>query len=137
MPGTRKQRLEESLREVLSEIIRREMRDPRFTEGLLSITAVEVSADLKHATVFVSMFGDDKAIKDTVNALRGAAGVLRGELGRSKAFKSVPDLSFRYDEAIARGSHMFEVLERVKKEDADREVVPSDEEAVGATEDAE
>jgi len=132
MPATRKQRLEETLRAELSEIIRRDMRDPRFTEGLLSITEVEVSADLKHATVFVSFLGDEKAIKDGINALRGASGVLRGELGRSKAFKSVPDLSFRYDEAIVRGSHMFEVLERVKREDAEREVVVSEEEAAAA-----
>lgn len=129
MPGTRKQRLQETLRAELSEIIRREMRDPRFTEGLLSITDVEVTTDLKHATVFVSVLGDEKARKDELNALRGAAGLLRFELGRTKAFNSVPELHFKYDEAIERGSHMFEVLERIKREDAEREVIPSEDAA--------
>jgi ribosome-binding factor A len=130
MPATRKQRLQETLRAELSEVIRREMRDPRFTEGLLSITDVEVTADLKHATVYVSVFGDDQARKDKMTALRGASGVLRSALGRRKAFKSVPDLSFKYDEALEHGSHMFEVLARIRREDEAREVGPSSEDAV-------
>jgi len=134
MPATRKQRLEETLRAELSEIIRRDMRDPRFTEGLLSITGVEVTTDLKHATVFVSVLGDEKARKDELNALRGAKGLLRFELGRRKIFNSVPELSFKYDEAIERGSHMFEVLERIRREDAAREVIVSEE---ATTEDGE
>jgi ribosome-binding factor A len=129
MPGTRKQRLQETLRAELSEIIRRDLRDPRFSEGLLSITDVEVSTDLKHATVYVSVFGDEKARKDELTALRGAAGHLRGELGRRKIFNSVPELSFKYDDALERGSHMFEVLERIKQEDAARTVVPEGAEA--------
>jgi ribosome-binding factor A len=137
MPGTRKQRLQETLRAELSEIIRREMRDPRFTEGLLSITDVEVTTDLKHATVFVSVLGDEKARKDELNALRGAAGVLRGELGRRKIFNSVPELHFKYDEAIERGSRMFEVLERIKREDAEREIGRSTDDAEAEDEAAE
>ena len=125
MPATRKQRLQENLRAELSEVIRREMRDPRFTEGLLSVTEVEVSADYKHALVFVSVLGDQQARKDILNALRGASGVLRGELGRRKTFNTVPELHFKYDESIERGTHMFEVLERVRREDAER-VVPAD-----------
>ncbi len=121
MPATRKQRLQESLRAELSEVLRREMRDPRLTEGLLSITGVEVTSDYKHATVFVSVLGDEQARKDILNVLRGAAGVLRGELGRRKTFNSVPELHFKYDESLERGAHMFEVLERVRREDAERE----------------
>lgn len=137
MPGTRKQRLQETLRAELSEIIRREMRDPRFTEGLLSITDVEVSTDLKHATVYVSVLGDEKARKDELNALRGAAGVLRGELGRRKIFNSVPELSFKYDEAIERGSRMFEMLERIRQEDAQRTVLHAENDATGEPADTE
>ena len=120
MPATRKQRLQESLRAELSEVLRREMRDPRFTEGLLSITEVEVTPDYKQALVFVSVLGDAQARKDILNALRGASGVLRGELGRRKTFNNVPELHFKYDESMERGAHMFEVLERIKREDAER-----------------
>lgn len=120
MPATRKQRLQDQLREVLSEVIRREMRDPRFTDGLLTITDVEVTTDYKNATVFISVLGSEEAKRDKLNLLRGANGVLREELKRSKAFINVPALTFKYDDTIDRGSHMFEVLEQVKREDAAR-----------------
>lgn len=130
MPGTRKQRLQESLRAEISDIIRREMRDPRFTEGLLSITDVEVTTDLKHATVYVSVLGDEQARKDELAALKGATHVLRSELKRRKAFVNVPELTFRYDDAIERGGQMFALLERVRREDAARaEAFPEDGEA--------
>ncbi len=126
MPGTRKQRLQESLRAELSDIIRREMRDPRFAKGLLSITEVEVTADLKQATVYVSVLGDEQARKDELNALRGAKHVLREELKRRRAFINVPDLAFKYDDTMAQGNHMFEVLERIKQEDAARPRPPEE-----------
>ena len=125
MPATRKQRLQDQLREVLSEVIRREMRDPRFQDGLLSITDVEVTSDYKSATVFISVFGTEEAKRDKLNLLRGANGVLREALKKSKAFINVPSLTFKYDDTIDRGSHMFEVLEQVKREDAARPKQPA------------
>lgn len=126
MSATRKQRLQEALRAELSDIIRREMRDPRFTEGLLSITEVEVSADLKYATVFISVLGDDEVRKRELNALRGAARVLRGELSRRKAFNNVPELRFQYDEAMERGTRIFALLEEVRRDDAARAEEPQE-----------
>ena len=126
MPGTRKQRLQDQLREVLSEIIRREMRDPRFNEGLLTITEVEVTADYKSATVYVSVFGSEEVKREKLNLLRHATGVLREALKRSKAFITVPALTFKYDEAIEQGSHMFEVLAQVKREDEARPKPPEE-----------
>ena len=105
------------MRAELYEVIRRELRDPRFSEGLLSITGVDVSPDLKYATVYVSVLGDDQAKTDILKALTGAAGVLRSELGRRKAFKSVPELHFRYDESIERGAKVFSLIEQATRED--------------------
>lgn len=126
MPGTRKQRLQESLRTELSDVIRREMRDPRFRNGLLSITEVEVTQDLKHATVYVSVLGDVEAQQEELKALRGASYVLREELKRRRVFINVPDLSFKYDDAIERGNQMFELLQRVKQEDEARPKPPEE-----------
>ncbi|HEX5323886.1 MAG TPA: 30S ribosome-binding factor RbfA [Capsulimonadaceae bacterium] len=120
MSATRKQRLAEALRAELYEVIRREMRDPRLSEGLLSITDVDVSPDLKYATVYVSVLGDDHAKTDILRVLKGAAGVLRAELGRRKAFKSVPELTFRYDESIERGARVFSLIEQATQEDEAR-----------------
>lgn len=132
MAATRKQRLAETLRAELYEVIRRELRDPRFSEGLLSITGVDVSPDLKYATVYVSVLGDEHAKKDILKALAGAAGVLRAELGRRKAFKSVPELHFRYDESIERGARVFQMIEQATREDQERQHEAESEEAGGA-----
>ena len=129
MPATRKQRLQDQLREVLSEVIRREMRDPRFSDGLLTITEVEVTSDYKHATVFISVLGSEEAQKEKLNLLRGASGVLRDALKRSKAFITLPSLTFKYDDALANGSHMFDVLEQVRREDEARPKPPTEETA--------
>ena len=129
MPATRKQRLQDQLREVLSEVIRREMRDPRFQEGLLSITDVEVTTDYKQATVYISVLGSEEARQGKLNLLRGASGVIREALKRSKAFITIPSLTFKYDEAIERGSHIFEVLEQVKRDDDARPKPPVEEAA--------
>lgn len=132
MPATRKQRLQDQLREVLSEIIRREMRDPRFSDGLLTITQVEVTSDYKNATVYVSVLGSEQAQKDKLNLLRGASGVLRDGLKRSKAFITLPALTFKYDDSLANATHMFDVLEQVRREDAARPKPPESEEGGGA-----
>ena len=121
MAGMRRERLQEALRAELSEVIRREMRDPRFLEGLLTITDVEVSADYKHAVVYVSVLGANDARDHILAALKGASGVLRGALGKRKAFISVPELEFRYDDSVERGGHVFEVLEHIRREDAVRD----------------
>jgi ribosome-binding factor A len=119
MPASRKIRLGETLRAELYEVIRREMRDPRLTAGLLSVTSVDVSQDLKYATVYVSVLGDEKVRRDMLKALGGASGLLRAELGRTKAFKSVPELQFRYDESIERGARLFSAIETAVRQDAE------------------
>jgi ribosome-binding factor A len=137
MTAPRKTRLAETIRAELSDIIRREMRDPRFTLVLLSITGVNVSADLKYATCYISVLGDQAVRDTTLKALRGAAGLLRSELGKTKSFKSVPELQFRYDLSIERGAHVHSLIEGAKKADAEMEanrpVEVDDEVAVDAT----
>jgi ribosome-binding factor A len=110
--------LAESLRATLADIIRTEMRDPRLVAGLLSITSVDVTTDLKYATVYFSFMGDDEAKAAVMKALRGAAGLLRAELGRTKAFKSVPELQFRYDDSIERGAKVFELIQEANRQTA-------------------
>jgi len=117
MTAPRKTRLAETIRAELADILRTEMRDPRFTANLLSITGVHVSADLKFATVYISVLGGEAARQSALKALRGAAGLLRVELSRTKVFKNVPELQFRYDESIERGSHVFELIQHARQED--------------------
>ena len=135
MPAPRKVRLAETIRAELSQAIRTELRDPRLAGGLLTISGVDISSDLKYATVYVSILGDEKVRQDMMKALKGASGVLRAELGRTKAFKSVPELTFRYDESIERGARLYSAIEDAVRHDHELEAEnPRDEEEHEKTE---
>ena len=108
MPTIRQARVAEMIKRDLAEILRREMRDPRL--ALVSVTDVEVARDFTTAKVFVSVLGDEREKAEALRALQGAAGFLRGHLGRALELRTVPALSFRYDTGIERGVRMFELL---------------------------
>jgi len=103
------------LREEISRIIERELKDPRV-DGLITITGVDVTADLRHARVFVSVYGSDDEVRQTLETLDRAAGFIRAELGKVVRLRYLPELEFKRDESIARGARIFELLEQVKRE---------------------
>jgi ribosome-binding factor A len=110
----RSEKVEQFIKEELSEIIQREVRDPRI--GFVSITDVEVSVDLRHARVFVSVLGDADAKTATMDGLRSALGYIRRELGRRLQLRYTPDITFRLDESIERGARVNRLLGDVAKE---------------------
>ena len=114
MPSVRQAKVAEMIKRELAEILQREMRDPRL--ALVSVTGVDVARDFTLAKVFVSVIGDEKEKADAVKALQGAAGFLRGQLGRRLELRTVPALSFRYDAGIERGVRMFEILRAEEQE---------------------
>jgi ribosome-binding factor A len=107
-------RLNEQIREELSELLRRQMRDPRLG-GLISITEVETTADLAVSRVFVSVLGDDDEAAEALGALRHAAGYLRRELGERVRVRRLPTLDFRLDPSIARGARIMQLLREVNE----------------------
>jgi ribosome-binding factor A len=123
----RQEKVNDLLREVLSEIVQREIKDPRL--GFLSLTAVEVAPDLSSAKVFVSVMGDDAQQKDSIAVLQRAKGFLRTELARRvRSMRHVPELIFKLDTSIQHGARVFELLEQVRREDAEREAADSEDE---------
>jgi ribosome-binding factor A len=109
-------RIEEQLRIELSEIIEREIQDPRI--GLATVTHVKVSPDLRHARVFVTVLGDVPQRKKSLEGLRSAASYARHSLSkRLHHLKRIPDLTFDYDEAVEKGMRIEELLEKIKHED--------------------
>jgi len=116
MEGRRVGRIEEQLRMELSEIIEREMQDPRI--GLTTVTAVKVSPDLRHARVFVSVLGDEEQRKKTMQGLNSAASYARRSVSqRLHHLRRIPELIFAYDESIEMGSRIEELLDQIKPED--------------------
>lgn len=110
----RSEKVEQFIKEELSQIIQREVRDPRI--GFVSITDVEVSVDLRHARVFVSVLGDAEAKAATMDGLRSALGYIRRELGSRLQMRRTPDIAFKLDESIERGARVTKLLGDVAKE---------------------
>lgn len=114
---SRTQRIGDQMQRELSELIRREVKDPRV--GLVTITAVDVSRDLGHAKVFITVMGQDgaDAVPQTLKVLTSAASFLRLHLGRVMQLRSVPQLHFHFDESVSRGAHLSALIERAVAED--------------------
>src|SRR6266404_3518276 len=116
MHGRRIDRIEEQLRIELSEIIEREIQDPRI--GLATVTRVKVSPDLRHGRVFITVLGEADQRKKTLEGLRSAANYARHSLSkRLHHLKRIPELTFDYDEAVEKGIRIEELLEQIKHEE--------------------
>ncbi|HHT07496.1 MAG: 30S ribosome-binding factor RbfA [Christensenellales bacterium] len=111
MAQYRQNRIAEEIKKNLDKIIREEIRDPRVT-GTFSITRVEPTKDLRYAKVYVSALEEDK-LEEMVKALKGAAGLLRRELGHAINLRFTPELQFIADRNIAYGMHIAGVLKQV------------------------
>ncbi len=107
----RSEKVREFIKEQVSDIIQHQLKDPRV--GFVSVTDVEVSADLRHAKVFVSVLGDAQAKTDTMAGLESAQGYIRGELGRRLQMRFAPEVIFRLDESIERGTRVVTLIREV------------------------
>ncbi|HUT74858.1 MAG TPA: 30S ribosome-binding factor RbfA [Armatimonadota bacterium] len=114
MTVQRQERAARLLREEISRIIGRGLKDPRI--GMVSITDVEVTPDLRRARVFVSVFGSDDEARATLEVLERATGFVRREIGRHLRLRYVPDLEFRHDVSLAHGARIYQLLDQVKRE---------------------
>ena len=110
----RQERIQEQLIQELSEMIRRDLRDPRL--GFVTLTGAEITRDLRHAKVFVSVLGDEEAQKQSLKALNSASGLLRGEFARRAHLRVAPELTFQLDIGIERGQRIFELLHSVESD---------------------
>ena len=112
MPTRRANRVNDLLREELSDLILRQLRDPRLAV-VVSITEVVTSPDFRSAKVHVSTLGDDAEKEQTLQALRSAAAFLRRSLKPRLAMKNVPFLTFHRDDSIEEGAHLSALIDEV------------------------
>jgi ribosome-binding factor A len=111
-------RVDEAVREVLSDAIAKELKDPRI--GFVTVTAVNTSRDLRHARVYVSVLGDEHARVQTLEGLRSAHGVLQGAIASQLSLKRTPTLVFEYDETVERAARLTELLQHGPDQEDDR-----------------
>lgn len=119
MPNAhRQEKLGELIAAELSELLRTRVKDPRV--GFASITHVEVSGDLRHAKVFVSVMGSPEEREATMQGLKNATGFLRHELATRLVIRFMPEIIFKLDKSIEEGSRILELIHRVEQEDLQR-----------------
>jgi len=118
--GYRPDRVGDQIREELSQILSRgEVHDPGI--GFITLTRVQVTADLQIARVFYTSLGDPKARKETARALERATGFFRRQVGaRLPHLRRVPELEFRFDESIENQDRIERILQNIHEEDAQR-----------------
>lgn len=116
MSENRIRRVSEQMKKDLSQIINKEIKDPRVS-AMTSITDVQVSKDLRYASIYVSIFGTDSEKEETLQTLIRASGFIRSEIGRRIRLRYTPEISFYLDNSIEYGAHIEKVLKSLKEED--------------------
>ena len=132
--GYRQGRMSGEIQKIIAGMLQRELKDPRL-DGMISITAVDVTNDGSYATVYVTVFepGADEAKvaerqAEVIEALERAKGVLRREIGKRMKLRHTPELIFKIDRSLEYGRHMDEVIEGVMKEQRMNQSEEQDEE---------
>lgn len=121
--GHRQERLGEEIRKIISDLLLRELKDPRLAAEMVSVTAVEVTADGSYATVYLTTLGLEAGNKkdtsdekeDVLAAMRSAKGLIRREIGKQIKLRHVPDLIFKMDTSMEYGRHIEELIQGLDK----------------------
>lgn len=115
MGARRADRVADLVRAAVAELILRELKDPRI--GMVTITDVEMTDDLKHAKVYFSVVGDEETRKKSLAGLSSASGFIRREVGRRLQLRYAPEILFRLDSAPERAQRLAELLHSTHEED--------------------
>ncbi len=115
MTGRRADRVAESVRALVAELLIRDIKDPRI--GMVTLTAVELSDDLRHGRVYFSCVGDEAARERSLNGLRSASGFIRAQVGRRLQLRYAPELTFVFDPTPEAVGRLASLLHSVRPED--------------------
>src|SRR3954469_464107 len=109
----RSDRVAEAIREEVATFLAEDAKDPRIT-GMVTVTGVEITRDLRHAKVFVSVMGSDAERASTFEGLASAASFLRSRVGRALRLRLAPEIAFRQDESVAHAARIEDLLAKIK-----------------------
>ena len=115
MASNRIRRINDEIQRELADQLRN-LKDPRVSgTGMVSITRVDTTNDLRYARVYVSVLNKDQE-KDVLKGLKSASGFLRRELGRALSLRATPELTFIRDDSMAKGAHILQIMEDLDRE---------------------
>jgi ribosome-binding factor A len=120
-------RVAELIKREVSSMLLREIKDDRVGMGMTSVTAVDVSGDLQHARIFVSIYGTDEARAETMEGLESAKGFVRRELGQRLGLRRTPEISFKEDRSFEEGTKVLSLINKISYEREEKEVSEEDE----------
>ncbi len=109
------ERLNHLIRQEISQLLQREVKDPRLG-GLVTVTRVSTSPDLRHAKVFISVIGNEEEKREVLAALATASGFLRRELSMRLRLRHSPELSFHYDDSLDQGAQVLQLISQLSSE---------------------
>jgi ribosome-binding factor A len=119
MVTRRQRRVSALIREEISELLQREIADPRL--DFVTVTDVETSADLRQVHIYVTFFGDSQKQKEGLNVLTKATGFLRRELAQRVYLRYIPDLTFHLDPSVAQGRRIDSILQELENSQTQKE----------------
>jgi ribosome-binding factor A len=109
-------RVAELIKREVSQMLLHDIKDDRVGAGMVSVTDVDVSGDLQHAKIFVSIYGTDEARAETMAGLKSATGYVRSELGHRVRLRRTPEVVFQEDRSIERGTKVLSLLNQLNRE---------------------
>lgn len=109
-------RVAELIKREVSQMLLHGIKDDRVGAGMVSVTDVDVSGDLQHAKIFVSIYGTEKARAETMAGLKSATGYVRSELGQRIRLRRTPEVMFLEDRSIERGNRVLSLLNQLNNE---------------------
>lgn len=109
------------IQEEVSQMVLHEIKDDRVGAGMVSITLVDVSGDLQHAKIYVSIYGTDEARAETMEGLKSATGFVRRELGKRLRLRRTPEIAFIEDRGIEKGNRVLTLLTQLSQERQNKE----------------
>lgn len=116
MGQLRIEKVQELIKQEVSQIILKELKDPRI--GFVTVTQVDVTGDLRSAKIYVSLMGSEEQIKDCWDGLQKALGYIRREIGKRIRLRCTPELSFQLDKSLDYSVHIQELLSKIKDDEA-------------------
>jgi ribosome-binding factor A len=133
MKSRRQIQVADEIREIMSVLLQRELKDPRI--GFVTITEVDVTSDFKYAKIFVSVMGTPEEKRDTMTALTSSRGFVRRELASRMTIRFVPEITFKLDQSIEHSDNINRLLNELRQADEERarEVAPASSEDASTT----
>lgn len=119
-------RVAELIRREVSQMLLHDIKDDRVGAGMISVTDVNVSGDLQHAKVFVSIYGTEADRDETMAGLQSATGYIRSELGHRVRLRRTPEVVFLEDRSLERGTKVLSLLNQLSQERQDSESLDED-----------